>query len=67
MDNPDQETITSNYESQSLGSQDSWSSDSSDSQNSLNSFISDDSCSDEEFWNGVEKFWNGVEERKQCK
>ena len=33
MDNPSQETITSNYESQSLGSQDSWSTEYSDSQN----------------------------------
>ena len=67
MDNPSQETITSNYESQSLGSQDSWSTENSDSQNSLSSFISEDSTSDEEFWNGVEEFWNKKEEKKQCK
>ena len=55
MDNPSQEKIISNHESQSLGSQDSWSTENSDSQNSFDSFICDDSCSEseEEFWNGV--------------
>ena len=62
MDNPSKEKIIS--DSESLGSQDSWSKENSDSQNSLNSFLCDDSCSEEEFWNGVEEFWNGVEERK---
>ena len=67
MDNSSQEKIISDSESQSLGSQDSWSSE--DSQNSFDSFICDDSCSEseEEFWNGVEKFWKGKEERKMCK
>ena len=61
MDNPSQEKIISDSESQSLGSQDSWSTEySSDSQNSLDSFLCDDSCSEEEFW-------NGAEERKLCK
>ena len=65
MDNPSQEKIIS--DSESLGSQDSWSTENSDSQNSLNSFLCDDSCSEEEFWNGVEEFWNGVKERKMCR
>ena len=43
MDNPSQETITSNYESQSLGSQDSWSTEYSDSQESLDSWLTDSS------------------------
>ena len=65
MDNPSQENIIS--DSESLGSQDSWSTENSDSQNSLDSFLCDDSCSEseEEFWNGVEEFWNGKEERKK--
>ena len=49
MDNPRQETITSNYESQSLGSQDSWSTENSDSQNSINSWLTDSSCSQDSF------------------
>ena len=55
MDNPDQEKF--NSDSESLGSQDSWSTENSDSQNSLDSFLCDDSCSesDEKCWNGVEK------------
>ena len=53
MDNPSQEKFNSN--SESLGSQDSWSTENSDSQNSLDSFICDDSCSEEELWNGREE------------
>ena len=54
MDKPDQEKFNSNSKSQSLGSQDSWSTENSDSQNSLNSWLTDSSqssCSEEELWN----------------
>ena len=44
MDNPSQEKIISKDESQSLGSQDTWSTENS-SQSSLSSFISEDSQS----------------------
>ena len=44
MDNPSQEKIISDSESQSLGSQDTWSTEES-SQSSMSSFISEDSYS----------------------
>ena len=51
MDKPSQEKIIS--DSESLGSQDSWSTEGSDSQNSLDSWLTDscESCSEEELWN----------------
>ena len=66
MDNPSQEKIISDSESQSLGSQDSWSTEDS-SQSSLSSFIiyesdsqssyiTGDTDNEEDFWRGVDKY-----------
>ena len=68
MDNPSQEKIIS--DSESLGSQDSWSTENSDSQDSINSWLTDSSCSQDSFicednYTIVEEFWNGAEEKKQ--
>ena len=59
MDNPSQKS-----ESQSLGSQDSWSTEySSDSQDSINSWLTDSSCSQDSFI--CEDNYTIVEEKKQ--
>ena len=66
MDNPSQEKIISDSESQSLGSQDSWSTEDS-SQSSLSpfiiyesdsqsSYITGDTDNEEDFWRGVDKY-----------
>ena len=63
MDNPSQEKFNSN--SESLGSQDSWSTEYS-SQSSMSSFISEDSFSSQSSYitgdtDNEEEFWRGTE------